>query len=68
MPPGYGLYIKTLAFTSEGYGAELSQYDTPNSLLIQIGEPHARVGVIDDLLDRFRGVPLDNADRLVILL
>ncbi|MDQ6665329.1 MAG: hypothetical protein M3Z23_13150 [Acidobacteriota bacterium] len=58
----------TLTLTGKRNGAELSQHDTANGLLFQISQPHARMGIVDDPLDRFGSVPLDDTNRLVILL
>jgi hypothetical protein len=68
MSAGVGLDVEALTFAGERNGAELSQQDTADGLVIQVGEPHAGARSVDDLLDCLRGVALDDVYRFVVLL
>src|SRR5580698_5701927 len=68
MSPACRLHVEALALSGERNRAKRSEYDAPNRLFVQIRQPHAGAGIVDDLLDRFGSIPLDDVNRLVILL
>src|SRR5262249_40499164 len=61
-------HVETFALSGERNGGEPPKHYASDSFLSQISDPDAGRGVADDLLNGFGGIPLNDANRFVILL
>jgi len=67
MAAGGGLDVEAFALGGVGYRGELAEDDAAYGGFVEVGEPDAGGGVVDDLLDGGGGVAHDYVDGFVVL-